>query len=46
MNVAWLGPKSDELERYVASLGDAVRQTEEKVAPESEIICRADFLIS
>jgi methionyl-tRNA formyltransferase len=46
MNVAWLGPQSNELERYVASLGDSVRQTEEKVTPESEIIRWADYIVS
>ena len=46
MNVAWLGPPSDDLERYVVSLADSVRRTEEKVTPESEIIPWADFLIS
>jgi len=46
VNIAWLGPSAAVLETYVASFGDPVRRTEDKIKVDSPIVQWADFLVS
>jgi len=46
MNILLLGPERKELMEFIASFGDAVKYTSDKITADCELIQWADFLIS